>query len=584
MSVVNAESISDVDAAQALSAPSVRLMKTVAAAIREDLTRVKDVLDIFVRKGATQVEDLAPQLEMLRKISDTLGVLGLGALRTRVEGELESLKGIVERRIAPDDAALLGVAAALIEVEDSLDSQLLRLICPTSRAAPGEPTDEEFRLVQDAVLRECIVNMARIKEAVTQSLSAPAEAQGLDQVPQLVRGITAGLLMLGKQRAVEIMEGVGRALGTIVRPDSGSLAPQRLERLADAIVAIEYYMETLQAGRADQWHMLDGAEARLAEIEPTGRVITVAGQPARAQKRRAASTVREKRRVSTTRSNLPRSRSLPLLNSRRARRAWAIPVQPASAAPAVAATTADPEFVALFVEEARENVARLNELFPRWEQNPLDAEALRDVRRAFHTLKGSGRMVGARRVGEFLLERRVAVEPCDQPDTGSLARHRRSSARGGGGDAAADRRNRRRHDHCGRRRRHHGARRCAVGREATPMPPVTASVPAPSAAPPVVSPVVEPTRTTTQTSASDAEALAAAAAQLAATRPAAAAPAPGDAGARQVEQATMDPVLRESSARRRRDTSSSCASSSSAAPSAWLRIRSARRCTAPATR
>ena len=56
-------------------------MKTVAAAIREDLTRVKDVLDIFVRKGATQVEDLAPQLEMLRKISDTLGVLGLGALR-----------------------------------------------------------------------------------------------------------------------------------------------------------------------------------------------------------------------------------------------------------------------------------------------------------------------------------------------------------------------------------------------------------------------------------------------------------------------------------------------------------------------
>ena len=40
-------------------------------------------------------------------------------------------------------------------------------------------------------------------------------------------------------------------------------------------------------------------------------------------------------------------------------------------------------------------------LFPRWEQNPLDAEALRDVRRAFHTLKGSGRMVGARRIGEF---------------------------------------------------------------------------------------------------------------------------------------------------------------------------------------
>jgi chemosensory pili system protein ChpA (sensor histidine kinase/response regulator) len=128
--VMNAQSTGAVDAAETLSAPSVRLMRTVAAAIREDLTRVKDVLDIFVRKGATHVEDLGPQLEMLRKISDTLGVLGLGALRTRVQDELESLKAIVERRIPPDDAALLSIAAALIAVEDTLDSQLLRLILP----------------------------------------------------------------------------------------------------------------------------------------------------------------------------------------------------------------------------------------------------------------------------------------------------------------------------------------------------------------------------------------------------------------------------------------------------------------------
>jgi chemosensory pili system protein ChpA (sensor histidine kinase/response regulator) len=96
------------EARETLSAPSVRLMKTVAAAIREDLTRVKDVLDIFVRRGATQVEDLVPQLEMLRKISDTLGVLGLGALRDRVQGEIESLRAIVDRRQPPDDASLLG--------------------------------------------------------------------------------------------------------------------------------------------------------------------------------------------------------------------------------------------------------------------------------------------------------------------------------------------------------------------------------------------------------------------------------------------------------------------------------------------
>jgi len=68
-----------------LSAPSIKLMHTVAAAIREDLSKVKDVLDIFVRRGGGQPEELGPQVALLKKIGDTLGVLGLGELRSRVQ-------------------------------------------------------------------------------------------------------------------------------------------------------------------------------------------------------------------------------------------------------------------------------------------------------------------------------------------------------------------------------------------------------------------------------------------------------------------------------------------------------------------
>ena len=382
-------------------------MKTVAAAIREDLTRVKDVLDIFVRKGATQVDDLVPQLEMLRKIGDTLGVLGLGQLRGRVQGEIETLQGIVDRRVPPDDAALLSIAAALIEVEDSLDAQLVRLILPAAArpaAEDAEPTDEEFRQVQDAVLRECIVNMARIKEAITQALGAPAEAQGLDQVPQLVRGITAGLLMLGKQRAVDVMEQLGRALSGIVRPEAGALASPRLERLADAIVAVEYYMEMLQAGRPESWRMLDSAEEGLAALEPGGKVVAL-------------------RPRAELEQPVPPSVAAPEVT------ATAAPVSPPAPIEAPAAVTLpDAEFVQLFVEEARENIARLEALFPQWEQNPLDADALREVRRVFHTLKGSGRMVGARRIADFswsiesLLNRVISQTLARSPEIVAIVR------------------------------------------------------------------------------------------------------------------------------------------------------------------
>jgi chemosensory pili system protein ChpA (sensor histidine kinase/response regulator) len=383
------------EASETLSAPSVRLMNTVAAAIREDLTRVKDVLDIFVRKGATQVDDLVPQLEMLRKISDTLGVLGLGELRDRVLAEIGSLEAIVERRQPADDATLLGVASALIAVEDSLDGQLVRLILPEgSTAAASPPADEEFRQVREAVLRECAVNMARIKDAIAHAANAPAEAQGFDQVPQLVRGITAGLLILEEPRAVEVMERLGRILSGIALPDLGALAGPKLDHLADGIVAVEYYMEMLQSGRPDPGRMLDAAEQALVALKPlVGKVVSL--RPGRAEGELSPVAPG----ASEPMAPAPAPQFEPVAGE---------PATPATSVATAAteprsATTieVEPEFLALFVEEARENVASLHTLFPQWRDDPVNIDALRDVRRIFHTLKGSGRMVGAQRIAEL---------------------------------------------------------------------------------------------------------------------------------------------------------------------------------------
>src|SRR6202030_1583929 len=135
---------------------------------------------------------------------------------------------------------------------------------------PGQ--DHEFRQVSEAVLRECIVNLARIKEAVSTAVQKPNEfsPQGLDNVPQLLRGITAGLLMLGKGRAVELMDAIGGQVRKLIEPGAPAPDALRLERIADAIVSIEYYMETLQNGRNDPWYMLDNAEICIKALAEEG--------------------------------------------------------------------------------------------------------------------------------------------------------------------------------------------------------------------------------------------------------------------------------------------------------------------------
>ena len=97
-----------------LSAPSVKLMRTVAAAIKEDLSKVKDVFDIFVRRGGGHSDELLPQLDLLKKISDTMGVLGLGELRQRVQQEIAELSGALTDGKAPSETQLIKVAGVLL--------------------------------------------------------------------------------------------------------------------------------------------------------------------------------------------------------------------------------------------------------------------------------------------------------------------------------------------------------------------------------------------------------------------------------------------------------------------------------------
>jgi chemosensory pili system protein ChpA (sensor histidine kinase/response regulator) len=364
-------------AREGLSAPSVMLMQTVAGAIGDDLTRVKDVLDIYVRTGMERVEELVPQVELLKKIGDTLGVLGLGDLREIVQEQRADLDALVSGATAATEARLVAMAAALLSVEDRLEQRLLATVGQgVDAAAPeaaGDGGDPERGQVIQAVMRECLANLARIKDAISSVTERNAGSVALDAVPQLLRGITSALLIIEMSRAAEIAERIGRALGGVVDAGDSAAGRPALERLADAIVSLEYYMETIHAGRREPQWMLDNAVRCLDSIEAAESVIVPVEVEFDTSVESPATAV-------------------------------VTPPEPAvaSAAAVVAGgENIDPEILELFIEEAREAIEAINASFPSWEIDEDNRDALHTVRRAFHTLKGSGRMVGAERIGQY---------------------------------------------------------------------------------------------------------------------------------------------------------------------------------------
>jgi len=373
------------EARESLAAPSPRLMTTVAQAIRDDLARVKDVLDIYVRTGMQHVEELTPQIELLKKIGDTLGVLGLGELRETIQVKRGELQRIIDSGQSVEESVLLDMASALLYVEDHLDEKLFGLIRPaepTEAGAETEPADAEFDQVAQAVMRECVVNLARVKDAVALVLERPDEAALLDAVPAHLRGITAGLMILEKDNAVSVVEEIGEFIGELIEQGYDGVGREQLDLLADAVVSLEYYMETLQNGRKEPVYMLDNARECLRVLRDSEPSVVPRLGP-----EKYSSGL-------TTTMQIPEYDSTQLVTSTHV-------IPGVSVVSSGGKDRIDPELIELFIEEAGEEIDSIRKAFPVWEQDESQAQLLNQIRRSFHTLKGSGRMVGAEAIGEF---------------------------------------------------------------------------------------------------------------------------------------------------------------------------------------
>lgn len=408
-----------------MAGPNASLMRTVSAAVKDDLARVKDSLDIFVRMGKSNPSELEPQVEMLKKVGDTLAVLGLGALRTDLETQRAALQAIVEGTAPADEAPLMDIAGVLISLESGLDEAMVGLISSgdtarTENAEEGEDDirtraldDPEYKQVFNAVIRESIINLARAKEAIIEFVNDAGKPDDLKPVPGFIREIQAGLRLLDLERPATLLESLHHYIRRKIFDGNKLPAQNELDRMADAIVSIEFYLETVQQGRGNPVSMLDNAEACVAALGfPVGEEYPeeYEGDHAGARESAFEEVVLEgPGEIESTDAGEDEAPTLEGLEVSEEEieavpaGASALAPQPAVELPPVMppADEVDPEIVEIFLEEAQEEMSSLGENFPRWKANPNDADALGTVRRSFHTLKGSGRMVGALLIGEF---------------------------------------------------------------------------------------------------------------------------------------------------------------------------------------
>lgn len=401
-------------AAGSLGGPDRELFQAVGDALAQDLGSVKDQLDLFMRSDRKQQARLTGLAQPIQRIGDTLGMVGRGDLRTRLKRRCEELRAVETSGEVMPDEQLMTLAGDLLFVESAL-AGLAGGASPDSAAdAAVEPSLSagEMRQHVRAAVDEALVELARTKDTILQFLEQPEQVQQLIDVPSRLHMVAGVLQMLELPEA-------GRLLGDL-KPYIASLASgqeqapdaQRRDALADVIVSAELYMQSAIEPGADRAQLLAFAEAALERLglrqaQPVAPAPTAQVEPVV-----ATETGGEISAQQGTTPQIAADEPLEMAASIVTADAEAEVAQPSGSEEQESAAVEPPtrggdsvdvdsEILEVFGEEAEEELQSIQERFPKWRGDLDDRESLLTMRRSFHTLKGSGRIVGASNIGEF---------------------------------------------------------------------------------------------------------------------------------------------------------------------------------------
>jgi chemosensory pili system protein ChpA (sensor histidine kinase/response regulator) len=257
-----------------LAGPNAALMGTVSAVLLEDLTRVKDTLDVFMRKEERDTAELKPLCDTLNQMSDTLGMMGLGLQRRMVQDQIEVLRAMANGERELQENTLMDVAGAMLSLETSLQEASVARAANEEAEEVGEAGEAQQKLraaEQQQLLRTVIEQagdeLAHVKDALNDFSRNTASAEVLQGIPATLDQIRGSLAILDLQRAAQLLDRCTHYVRTELLEKRLVPEEDALNAFADAVSSIEYYLESLAGKWGHPETILDIAEKSLQTLD-----------------------------------------------------------------------------------------------------------------------------------------------------------------------------------------------------------------------------------------------------------------------------------------------------------------------------
>jgi chemosensory pili system protein ChpA (sensor histidine kinase/response regulator) len=432
-----------------------------SSSARELLTQAKDAWNKFAGGNQSSLSPFRDAATAFKDSAAQLGNTDITGLAVEVAVLAAWLTANKEKM---SETVAIEVAVALLLLESALANfstlgaefaQQSQLICSRLKdcvlGKPLRPAPEimlldemarkaQERLLMSQMVSEMQANLRTIEQALDVFFRDSSKRDELALIDKPMRQVLGAFDMLGEQRARDTLGAVDL---DIRRFAEANYAPnqQDFERIAQMLSGLGFYVEALAHGKADFEAVMQPISAKKSaeELEVSQPAATVEAQIA-AQQRETATLYEEWKKmpddkglkaelqknlaalqkgaelVADQRLEASAEDALKVLDKAttmpltpflaeaigKIAPAASTPVPSPEAAKLIDASpgTVDAELLGIYLEESDEVLATLREHLDALRVNNSDKDALTVIRRGFHTLKGSGRMVGLMRLGE----------------------------------------------------------------------------------------------------------------------------------------------------------------------------------------
>jgi chemosensory pili system protein ChpA (sensor histidine kinase/response regulator) len=250
--------------------PDIELMKIVVTLLKDDFARVEETLDIFNRADNPNITELSPLVSLLRDMANTLGLLGLLAQRQSMLAQSALILEISEGRKSPELATLLELANALLKINSALDILAVQGVHARQRLQQIPDTNfsetPQFKIILSVVVDEAKTELAQVIQPLVTFIDSNTKDEALLEVPSRLKQVEGCLSILSHHRAAKLLSICNRYIEKTFIKEAIIPAEDKLKALADVLISLELYLDTLAGNPMDGKNILDITEKRLSIV------------------------------------------------------------------------------------------------------------------------------------------------------------------------------------------------------------------------------------------------------------------------------------------------------------------------------